>query len=322
VPNAKPRLSSFSRHLLVQRVLSGRPVAHVAAEMGVSRATAHKWVRRFREEGLPGLADRSSRPHHTPHRLASRLEDKVLRVRREQRVGATTIARQLGLNPSTVGRVLRRQHVPLLSWLDPTTGVLIRGQRASAERYEYSAPGGLIHVDVKKLGKIPAGGGWKTHGRAIGKTSAQKKAKIGYDFVHSAIDDHSRLAYSEIHDDERADTCAAFLDRALAFFAAHAVTVERVMTDNALAYRHGSNWKLVLEHWHVRHIFIKPHCPWTNGKVERFNRTLQIEWAYRRPWTSNDQRRRGLSPWLQHYNQTRPHTALHGRPPISRLSTT
>ena len=318
MPNAKPRLSEFSRLLLCQRVLAGRPVAHVAKEMGISRATAHKWLRRFREAGVAGLADRSSRPLRTPNRLCDRLERKILKLRQERRVGAMTIAWELGLNPSTVGRVLRRHQVPLLSWCDPTTGVLIRGKRSSAERYEYDVAGGLVHVDVKKLGKIPDGGGWRVHGRS----EKVRGRGIGYDFIHSAIDDHSRLAYSEMHDDERAETCAAFLARALAFFAAHGIAVERVMTDNAFAYRHGHSWKQLLADRGIRHIFIKPHCPWTNGKVERFNRTLQVEWAYRRPWTSNEQRRRGLSRWLQHYNHRRPHTALKGRPPISRVSTT
>ena len=316
--DVRRRLSPFSRLLLCQRVAAGRPVAHVAAEMGVSRATAHKWVRRFREEGPAGLQDRSSRPHRTPHRLSARLEQQILSRRSKRRVGAATLAAELGLNPSTVGRVLRRHQVPLLSWLDPTTGVLIRGQRSSAERYEYDAPGGLIHIDVKKLGRIPAGGGWRVHGR-----SEQVKGRgNGYDYVHAAVDDHSRLAYAEIHDDERGQTCAGFLDRALAFFATHGIAVERVMTDNAMNYRHSNAWKTVLTAYGARQVFIKPHCPWTNGKVERFNRTLQVEWAYRRPWTSNDQRRRALATWLRHYNQRRPHTALGGLAPITRLSTT
>ena len=316
--NAKPRLSPFSRLLLCQRVLAGRPVAHVAKEMGISRATAHKWLRRFREEGPAGLQDRSSRPLTSPQRLSDRLERKVLKVRQDRRVGALTIARELGLNPSTVGRVLRRHQVPLLSWCDPTTGVLIRGQRRSAERYEYETAGGLVHIDVKKLGKIPDGGGWRVHGRS----EKVRGRGNGYDYVHSAVDDHSRLAYSEIHDDERAETCAGFLARALEFFAAHGIAVERVMTDNAFAYRHGTSWKHVLADRGIKHLFIKPHCPWTNGKVERFNRTLQTEWAYRHVWTSNQQRRRALARWLKHYNHRRPHTALKGHPPISRVSTT
>lgn len=316
--HAKPRLSQFSRLLLCQRVLGGRPVAHVAAEMGVSRATAHKWLRRFREEGPEGLADRSSRPLRSPHRLSAQLERKVLACRVRNRQGALLIALELGLNPSTVGRVLRRHQVPLLSWLDPTTGVLIRGQRSSGERYEYDTPGGLIHIDVKKLGKIPDGGGWRAHGRS----EKVRGRGIGYDFVHSAVDDHSRLAYSEIHDDETGATCTAFLARALAFFAAHGVAVQRVMTDNHMSYRNTNSWKALTAERGVSQIFIKPHCPWTNGKVERFNRTLQREWAYRKPFTSNNQRRRALARWLEHYNTQRPHLAIGGLPPISRVSMT
>jgi len=299
-------------------VLAGRPVAHVAKEMGVSRATAHKWLRRFREEGAEGLADRSSRPHTCPHRLSERVERKVLARRASKRQGALLIGLELGLNPSTVGRVLRRHQVPLLSWLDPTTGVLIRGQRSSAERYEYDAPGGLIHVDVKKLGKIPNGGGWRAHGRS----EEVRGRGIGYDYVHAAVDDHSRLAYSEIHDDELGQTCTEFLERALAFFATHGIAVQRVMTDNHMSYKRTNSFKTLLGDRGISHIFIKAHCPWTNGKVERFNRTLQREWAYRQPFTSNEQRRKALSRWLKHYNHKRHHLALAGLPPISRVSTT
>jgi transposase InsO family protein len=284
--------------------------------MGISRATAYKWLRRFRQEGVNGLQDRSSRPHLCPHRLDRQLEARIVAIRRECRKGPLWIALQLGLHASTVGRVLRRHQLPLLSHLDPATGVLIRGRRASAQRYEYDAPGGLIHVDVKKLGKIPPGGGWRIHGR-----SEQVRGRgNGYDYVHSAVDDHSRLAYSEILNSERAQDCAGFLSRALTFFAAHGVAVDRVMTDNAFSYRHSRAWKQVLADRGVRQIFIKPHCPWTNGKVERFNRTLQTEWAYRQPFTSNDQRRAALPEWLAYYNTRRSHTALSNKPPISRLT--
>jgi transposase InsO family protein len=283
--------------------------------MGISRATAHKWLRRFREEGVAGLQDRSSRPHHCPHRLASELENRVLQLRRDCRKGPIWIGQQLDLPASTVGRVLRRHLVPLLSHLDPTTGVLIRGRRASAERYELPEPGALVHIDVKKLGKIPAGGGWRAHGRS----EKVRGRGNGYDYVHSAVDDHSRIAYSEILSSERAADCAGFLARALTFFAAHGVAVRKVMTDNAFAYRHAHAWKQVLIDRGVDHVFIKPHCPWTNGKVERFNRTLQTEWAYRQPFLANQERRDALPEWLEFYNTRRTHTALGHRPPISRL---
>lgn len=314
----RARFSSHTRLLIVQRVLAGRAAAHVAKEMGTSRTTVYRWLRRFQAEGLAGLADRSSRPHTRPGQLPDEVEQRVLQVRREQRLGPVRIAQRLDLNPATVGRVLARHRVPLLRHIDPTTGVLLRGRRGSAERYEYDQPGGLIHVDVKKLGKIPDGGGWRAHGR--GKVARSRGN--GYDYVHSAVDDHSRLAYSEALDDERADTCTAFLARALAFFAAHGVVVQRVMTDNAFAYRHGNAWKALLAHRGIRQIFIKPHCPWTNGKVERFNRTLQTDWAYQQPFTSNTQRRQALTRWLVEDNEHRPHRALNGHPPISRVSPT
>ena len=261
----RPRLSAFSRLLLVQRVLAGQPVAHVATSMGVSRATAYKWLRRFHEEGADGLQDRSSRPQHRPNQLSPELERKVLDARAEHRLGPVRLAALLDLNPSTVGRVLRRRRVPLLSHLDPTTGVLLRGQRSSDVRYEYTEAGGLVHIDVKQLGRVPDGGGWRAHGRSEKvRGRAQKHGKIGYEYVHSAVDDHSRLAYSEIHDDQRGDTSAAFLHRALAFFARHGVAVRRVMTDNAFAYKYSLAWKQVLLSRGIKHLFIKPHCPWTN----------------------------------------------------------
>ena len=325
VVEPRPRFSPHSRLLIVQRVLAGRPAAHVAKEMGTSRTTVYRWLRRFAEEGVAGLTDRSSRPHRQPTRLSAELEQRVLALRCAARLGPVRLAHRLQLAPATVGRVLRRHRVPLLRHVDPTTGVLLRGRRASAQRYEYAAPGGLVHVDVKKLGRVPDGGGWRVHGRQAGERvrgRAQQHGRLGYDYVHSAVDDHSRLAYSETLDDERAPTCAGFLARALAFFAAHGVVVQRVLTDNAFAYRHGAAWKALLTERGIRPMFIKPHCPWTNGKVERFNRTLQTEWAYQQPFTSNQQRRDALTKWLVEYNQHRPHRALGDLPPISRLSPT
>jgi transposase InsO family protein len=183
-------------------------------------------------------------------------------------------------------------------------------------------PGAMIHVDVKKLGKIPSGGGWRLHGRDAKSSIANrhKKIKTGYDYVHTAIDDHTRLAYSEVLPDEKDTTCAGFLHRALAWFAAHGVRVRRVLTDNAMAYRHGTNWGWVCSAWQIKRRFTKPGHPWTNGKAERFNRTLLTESAYARPWTSNSLRHRGLDRFLHRYNTRRGHSALGGQPPISRLT--
>jgi len=180
--------------------------------------------------------------------------------------------------------------------------------------------GDLVHVDVKKIGRIPPGGGWRAHGRAAGDTAAHKKAKTGFDYVHSAVDDHSRLAYSELLPDEKGPTCGAFIVRALAFFAAHGVTVTEVMTDNHMSYKLSNDVRNALADAGIRHVFIRPHCPWQNGKVERFNRTLQAEWAYRRVFVSNQARARAFDRWLDDYNNRRRHTALGGLPPISRIT--
>ncbi len=233
------------------------------------------------------------------------------------------LAAELGLNASTVGRILARHQVPLLAAIDPITGERVRASRRSENRYEHPSPGAMIHVDVKKLGKIPTGGGWRLHGRdaAVSVTNRHKKTKIGYDYVHTAIDDHTRLAYSEVLADEKDPTSAGFLHRALAWFASHDVRVRRVLTDNALVYRHATDWGSVCSAWQIKRRFTKPGCPWTNGKAERFNRTLLTEWAYARPWTSNNLRRQGLDRFLHCYNTRRGHSALGGHPPTSRLAT-
>jgi transposase InsO family protein len=311
VVNAMPRLSPFSRLLLVQRVAAGRPVAHVAAEMGISRATAYRWIRRFRDEGVEGLADRSSRPLTSPSRTPAPVEAAILRLRTERRLGPARIGGILGMHPSTVHRVLRRHRVARLAWLDRPTGRVIR-------RYERAAPGDLIHMDVKKLGRIHDGGGW----RGTGDRSAfpGRRRTAGYEFVHSIVDDHSRLAHSEIHPDEKADTVAAFTERALGFFAAHGITVSELITDNAWAYRHGRALRELLTERGIKHRYIQPYRPQTNGKVERFNRTLLEEWAYAQVFTSSQERAAALTGFLHTYNHHRSHTALGGQPPISRVN--
>jgi transposase InsO family protein len=200
------------------------------------------------------------------------------------------------------------------------TGEVIRASKSTAVRYERAHPGELVHMDVKKLGRIPDGGGWWAHGRGCAPDRERKRGN-GFDFVHSMVDDHSRLAYSEILPDEKGATCAEFLRRAAAYFQAHGITaIERVMTDNAWAYRYSI--RDVCADLGARQVFIKPHCPWQNGKVERLNRTLQTEWAYKQAFTSNTKRAEALAPWLEHYNTRRRHSALGGLPPISRLTPT
>jgi transposase InsO family protein len=320
VAHANARTNLFARKLIVERVSAGWPAAHVAEQLGVSRATVHKWVRRHAAGGVAALTDRSSRPRRMPQRTSHEVEKKVLAARQRRKRGAVVLAAELGLNPSTVGRVLARHGVPHLAVIDPITGERVRSSRRSENRYEHNRPGAMIHVDVKKLGKIPPGGGWRLHGREATVAHKHKTTKIGYDYVHTAIDDHTRLAYSEIHDDEKDHTSAEFLHRALAWFAAQGITVRRVLTDNAMVYRHGTNWGWVCSAWQLKRRFTKPGCPWTNGKAERFNRTLLTEWAYARPWTSNSLRRRGLDRFLLRYNTRRGHSALGGRPPASRLT--
>jgi len=318
--HANARLTLHGRCELVRRVCAGRPVAHVAREMGVSRQCGHRWVARFSAEGWEGLRDRSSRPHRNPSRTSAEAERRVLTAREETRRGPAEIARVTGVAERTVTRVLRRHQVPRLCECDPVTGQKIRSSRSTAVRYERERPGELIHMDVKKIGKIPPGGGWRAHGRQIGKTGAQKRARIGYDYVHSAIDDHSRLAYSEILPDEKGLTCAGFLDRAAGWFATQGIPViSRVMTDNHWSYTRSADLAAVLARLGAAHKLIQPHCPWQNGKAERLNRTLQTEWAYRHVFTSNEQRAAALAPWLDYYNNERAHTALGGHPPISRI---
>jgi transposase InsO family protein len=277
-------------------------------------------VRRFDDEGWDGLEDRSSRPHSHPTRTPAAVERAVLDERDSGRRGPDWIAAEIGVPARTVTRILRRHGRPRLHECDPLTGQVIRASKNTAIRYERERPGELIHMDVKKVGRIPPGGGWKAHGRSMGSSSAKKKARIGFDYVHSAVDDHSRLAYSEILPDEQGPTCAEFLARAAEAFAAHGIArIERVMTDNHWSYTKSTDIAQVLHDLDAKHVLIKPHCPWQNGKVERFNRTLQIEWAYRQVFTSNDERSAALGPWLDFYNTERRHTALDGQPPISRV---
>jgi transposase InsO family protein len=226
----------------------------------------------------------------------------------------------LGISPRTVSAILLRHDVPRLADCDPLTGELIRAPRQTAQRYERSRPGELVHMDVKKLGRIPDGGGWRADGGTLTQhASRSDKTPIGYDYIHSLIDDHSRFAYSEILPNEKGATCAGFLRRAAAYFAGHGIgSIQRVMTDNAWAYRYSLS-DAVCE-LGAKQVFIRPHCPWQNGKVERLNRTLQSEWAYRQVFSSNAERAAALAPWLEHYNNRRRHSALGGHPPISRLS--
>jgi transposase InsO family protein len=321
MPHRNARTTFHGRLLIVARYRAGWPKAHIAAAMGISRKCVTTWVARFAAEGEAGLHDRSSRPHSTPRRTSAEVEAQILVLRDRLRCGPDGISAELGVPARTVSRVLARHQMPHLAVLDPITGAVIKASKTTAVRYERARPGELVHMDVKKLGRIPDGGGWRAHGRGAGSILRDRSSKVGFDYIHSLVDDHSRLAYSEILPDEKGPTCAGFLTRAAAYFAAHGITrIERIMTDNAWAYR----WSLrqVCTSLEARQIFIKPHCPWQNGKVERLNRTLATEWAYRQIFTSNAQRTAALAPWLQYYNTVRRHSALGGHPPISRLRPT
>lgn len=318
--NAK--LTPAGRLILVSRVLQGRPVAHVAKEMGISRQCAHRWIGRYRLHGLSGLTDRTSRPHNSPGKTTPQISEHVLRIRVDERVGRDDIARRTGVSPSTVSRIIARAGLPALHQLDPVTGVRIRASRRTNHRYERDAPGDLVHIDVKKLGRIPDGGGWRIDGPDVvdHNRGRVKSKKLGMDRVHVAIDDHSRLAFVRVLPDETGPSCAQFLLDAAEFFASHGIRIREVMTDNAMNYRLSRDFQAALTMLSAKHILTRPHSPWQNGKAERFNRTLQEGWAYRQPFVSNQDRIDALQPWVDHYNYTRPHTACGGLPPISRLS--
>jgi transposase InsO family protein len=320
VSHANARLTVYGRAELVRRVVQDqRPVAHVVRELNVSRATGYKWLARWRAEGPAGLVDRSSRAHRLPGRTAPATEARVLALRASRKLGPARIGPLVGLAPSTVHAVLTRHRMHRLAWLDRPTGQLIR-------RYERARPGELIHVDVKKLPALREGGGWRFAGRGSWQDTrarAEQAAgrRVGFDYVHCAIDDHTRLAYAEIHPDETAATCAAFLRSAAAWFHRHGIDrIERVMTDNAMAYRRSHAWREALADLGAQARFTRHYRPQTNGKAERFNRTLTDEWAYQRPFTNSADRAAALPTWLHTYNHHRNHTALGGNPPITRVN--
>ncbi|MCU7731223.1 IS481 family transposase, partial [Actinoplanes sp. KI2] len=314
-PRARLRLA----RLIVEH---GWSPARAAERYDVSWRTAAKWAQRYREHGEAGMTDRTSRPHRQPNLTPAPLVRKILHLRRKRRWGPIPIADQLGLAASTVHAVLVRHHANRLSHLDRATGEPIR-------RYEHPAPGDLLHVDVKKLGNVPDGGGWRYLGRVQGKKNRAATTgkprnqyhnpKIGTAFVHTVIDDHSRVAYAEIHDDETAATAARVLTNAVGWFANRGVTTRRVLSDNGAAYR-SHLWREACAALGITVKKTRPYRPQTNGKIERFHRTLADNWAFAKFYSSEKARRAALPAFLHDYNHHRPHTAIGKVPPITRLN--
>ena len=308
-PNAV--LTPEGRRRMVACVLErGWSVEATAERFQVDAKTVRKWRNRFVEEGSAGLQDRSSRPKRSPNRTSRSCRRQVLRLRRNRRWGADHIAHELGMAPSTVGAILRAEGL----------GRLDRGDRATRQRpqrYERERPGELVHVDVKKLAAIPDGGGWRLHGR--GNDGHGGHSWVGYRFIHTAIDDRTRLAYSEILNDEQGATAAAFLARAVLWFTMRGLTIEEVLTDNGACYRSRA-WAAACADAAITHRRTRPYRPQTNGKVERFHRILLEEWAYIRPWHSETDRVAGYLAFMHFYNRHRSHGALSWQTPIATLN--
>jgi transposase InsO family protein len=299
------RTTPLGRLLMVERLRSGWSQAEVAAAMGVTARTVRKWRHRFAAEGEAGLRHRSSRPHRSPARLAAAAEAEIAALRR-QRLSGPAIARQLGRPVSTVGAALRRLGLGQLAALDPPRKI---------HRYERERPGELIHIDTKKLGRIDGIG----HRISGDRTGQSRKRGTGWEFLHVAVDDASRLAYTALMPDEKKQSAVRFLEDALAWFTAHGVTVERVMTDNGSACR-SRLFASVLQARGLTHKRTRPSTPRTNGKAERFIHTSLRACAYANAFHSSTQRARAMPAWLCAYNTSRPHAALGGKPPFSRLT--
>ena len=323
--HANAALTPRARLRLAQLVVDRGWTHAAAAKMFmVAPRTAKKWADRYRNEGPAGMVDRSSRPKTSPTRTSPEVVRQIVRLRWRHRLGPVQIAGRLGMQASTVHAVLVRCRINRLSRIDRVTGEPLR-------RYEHPYPGSLIHVDVTKFGNIPDGGGWRYVGRTQGRHNAEATARrtgergkryrplIGTAYVHTVIDDHSRLAYAEICTDERAATAIGVLERAVAWFADHGVSVERVLSDNGSAYKSYA-WRDACAELGITPKRTRPYRPQTNGKIERFHRTLADGWAYARFYESTEQRNTALPTWLHFYNHHRAHSAIGGRPPITRLN--
>jgi transposase InsO family protein len=309
--HANAKLGLAGRLALVRAIEEGCSLKAAAAAFSVSPATAHRWWHRWLEAGdearrtLSCLGDRSSRPRRSPRQLAPELAEAICACRRKTGWGPRLVAGATGFCHSTVWKVLRRAGISR----PPRT------QREPANSYEWPCPGDLLHMDTSEYARFQRPG----HRVTGDRSSQDRQHRDGVDIVHAIIDDHSRLAYAEIHSDERAATVAGFLERALAFYSRHGITAKRLMTDNAWAYTRSREVRRLLDRHHLRHLTTKPYRPRTNGKVERLHQTMAREWAYGLIYCNHHDRAAALPHWLHHYNTTRPHSSLGGRPPISRV---
>lgn len=321
--HANAVLTPRGRLLLARLIVDeGWPIVRAAEHFHVSWPTAKRWATRYVEMGAAGMGDRSSRPHHSPNRTSQKVLRRIVDLRWRHRLSPLAIASRLSMPASTVHAVLVRCRLNRLSHIDIRTGEPIR-------RYEHDHPGSLIHVDVKKLGNIPTGGGWRFVGRAQGgknrratpgaKRSSKHHELLGHAFVHTVIDDHSRVAYAEIHDDETAATAIGVLRRAVGWFAMRGVRVERVLSDNGSCYKSHA-WRDACAELHISHKRTRPYRPQTNGKIERFHRTMAQEWAFARHYPNEQTRRSALPAWLHTYNHHRQHSAIGKASPITRLT--
>jgi transposase InsO family protein len=332
MPHANTPMSELGRLRMARfHVESGSTIRATAERFQVSTTTVIRWSRRYRSVLDSGrrptvhdMVDVSSRPHRSPARTRRRIERRVKHLRTTRRLGPVQIAGRVGIPASTVHRILVREGLNRLDHMDRATGQVVR-------RYERERPGDLVHVDVKKFAVIPTGGGWRVNGRSFDQTRAAERAnraaharrgsigKRGYAYVHSAVDDHSRLAYSEVHDDETTATTVAFWRRAIAFYASHGITVHEVISDNGPNYR-SRDWAATNTAANITIRRTRPYRPQTNGKVERYQRTLRDEWGYAKAYRTESARRAALTSWLHIYNHHRPHTALGGKPPVTRVT--
>jgi transposase InsO family protein len=318
VVHANAALTPRARLRLARLIVDdGWPTARAAERFQVAWPTAKRWAERYRQLGAAGMQDRPSRPHRSPRKTPQPLVRKIVHVRWKRRLGPVGIAGELGVPASTVHAVLVRCRINRLAHVDRITGEPVR-------RYEHDQPGDLLHVDVKKLGNIPDGGGWRYLGRKAGNVNRHRhdpaaSPQIGTAFVHTVLDDHSRVAYAEIHNDETAVTAIGVLRRAVAWYAKRGVNTRRVLSDNGSAYRSHA-WRDACTELGITPKRTRPYRPQTNGKIERFHRTMTAGWAFRRLYLSESSRRRALPAWLHEYNHHRLHTAIGKAPPITRLT--